>query len=260
MAADRPGENAQQGIKSIEVGARVLLALERGRGPLTLTEVAKASDLHPAKVHRYLTSLVRTGLASQDATTGMYDLGPAARHLGVEALRRVDSVRTALTRVVDLRDATGHTVNVSVWSDLGPTMVSWDTGAHLLPTVIRVGSTLPLLDSAVGYVFLAYLPAAMTADALRAQQEQGATRTLPAAEVEKLKEEIRRDGYGSTRNQMIFGLAALSAPVFGADGQIELAIGVILPARMMTERESKKLATQIRANAEAISRELGFSG
>lgn len=258
MASERAAENSQQGIKSIEIGARVLLALEQGRGPLTLSEVAKASDLHPAKVHRYLTSLVRTGLASQDASTGMYDLGRAARHLGVEALRRVDPVRVAQTRVTELRDATGHTVNVSVWGEHGPTMVSWDTGTHLLPMVIRVGSILPLLDSAVGYVFLAHLPAAVTAEALRAQQAQGETRSLPAKEVEALKEEIRRDGYGSTRNQMIFGLAALSAPVFGADGQLELAIGIILPARMMTPKESKSLAKAICAHADSISRELGY--
>lgn len=260
MATERAGENNQQGIKSIEIGSRVLLALERGRGPLTLSEVAKSADLHPAKAHRYLTSLVRTGLASQDATTGMYDLGPAARHLGVEALRRVDSVRVAQTRVTELRDATGHTVNLSVWSEYGPTMVSWDTGTHLLPMVIRVGSNLPLLDSAVGYVFMAHLPAAMTADVLRHQQEQGSTRKLPAAEVEALKKQIRSDGYGSTRNQMIFGLAALSAPVFGADGQIELALGIILPAQMMTATESKRLAKQLLAHADAISRELGYAG
>lgn len=119
---------------------------------------------------------------------------------------------------------------------------------------------MPLLDSAVGHVFFAHLPAAMTAAALRAQQEQGATRTLPEAEVETLKETIRREGYSSTRNQMIFGLAALSAPVFGADGQIELAIGIVLPARMMTDTAPSDLATQLRANAGSISRELGFSG
>lgn len=257
MASERGAENGQQGIKSIEIGARVLLALERGRGPLSLSEVAKASGLHPAKAHRYLTSLVRTGLASQEPSTGLYDLGPASRHLGVEALRRVDPVRLAQTRATELRDATGHTVSVSVWGEHGPTMVSWDTGAHLLPMVIRVGSILPLLDSAVGYVFLAHLPAAMTDEVLREQQERGATRTIPATEVEKLKEEIRERGYGRTRNQMIIGLAALSAPVFGADGQIALTIGIILPAQLMVEPEEGELARQLRAHAEAISRELG---
>ena len=84
MGTDRAVENPQQGIKSIEIGARVLLALEQGRGPLTLTEVAKASDLHPAKVHRYLTSLVRTGLASQDIAICHYIFEQAkAKGLGI---------------------------------------------------------------------------------------------------------------------------------------------------------------------------------
>ena len=60
----RSAAGTNQGVKSIEVGSRVLRALERGRGPMTLSEVAVGSDMHPAKVHRYLTSLVRTGLAS----------------------------------------------------------------------------------------------------------------------------------------------------------------------------------------------------
>jgi len=259
MATERASEG-QQGIKSIEVGSRVLLALEHGRGPMTLSEVARGSDLHPAKAHRYLTSLVRTGLASQDATTGMYDLGPASRHLGVEALRRVDSVRTASTFAIDLRDETGHTVNLSVWSEGGPVMVGWDAGAHLLPIVIRLGSTLPMLDSAVGYVFLAHLPKSATADVVRAQQRQGATRPMPAAEIEALRTAIVDAPYASTRNQMIFGLAALAAPVFGADGVIELVMGMVLPARMMSAKEADRLGRRLREVADRASRELGFGG
>jgi DNA-binding IclR family transcriptional regulator len=257
MATEGAEDKTQQGIKSIEVGSRVLFALEQGRGPLTLSEVAKRSEMHPAKAHRYLASLVRAGLASQDAATGTYDLGPAVRHLGVEALRRIDPVRIASARAAELRDASGHTVNVSVWSDFGPTMVAWITGAHLLPMVIRVGSTLPLLDSAVGYCFLAHLPAAATAEALRAQQQQGATRSLAAAAVEELRREVREDGYGRTRNQMIFGLSALAAPVFGADGELELVLGMILPTRLMTAAESKKQGRRLREAADAVSRELG---
>ncbi len=50
-------------------------------------------------------------------------------------------------------------MNVDVWIDVGPTLVGWDTGAHALPIVVRVWSVLPLLDSAVGLVFLAHMPA-----------------------------------------------------------------------------------------------------
>lgn len=259
MATERSGESGtQQGIKSIEIGSRVLLALEQGRGPMTLTEVARASGLHPAKAHRYLTSLVRTGLASQDATTQMYDLGPASRHLGVEALRRVDSVRTASNFAVELRDETGHTVNLAVWSDSGPVLVGWDTGTHVLPIVVRIGSTLPMLDSVVGYLFLAHLPKTVTAAVIKAQQKQGATRQMTAAQIEELRRESREAPFVRTGNQMILGLAALGAPVFGADGQIELTMGMVLPARMVTERDATALGKRLRAAADRTSRELGY--
>ena len=102
-------ETTQQGIQSIEIGSRVLLALEQGRGPLTLSEVGKRSGLHPAKAHRYLVEPRphRARLAGPD--TGLYDLGPASRHLGIEALRRTDAVSTASAHAIELRDETGHT-------------------------------------------------------------------------------------------------------------------------------------------------------
>lgn len=258
MCAMAVEERAAQGIKSIEVGASVLRSLEQGRGPMSLSEVARGCELHPAKTHRYLVSLVRSGLASQSVATGLYDLGPAARHLGVEALRRVDPVSAASAHAVALRDRTGHTVNVVVWSDAGPALVRWDTGTHDLPIAIRVGSTLPLLDSAVGYVLLAHLPSSLTAKVLKAQQRRGTTRTLPAEEVAALKARIREDGLALTVDQMIVGLAAIAAPIFNADGLIEAAIGLILPSGMATEEKGGRLGELLRESAQRASAELGY--
>jgi DNA-binding IclR family transcriptional regulator len=258
MAAQRDDDNQPQGIKSIEVGARVLLALERGRGPMGLTEVAREAGMHPAKVHRYLASLVRTGLASQSPATGLYDLGPAARHLGVEALRRTDAVSVVSAHAVELRDQTGHSTHVCVWTDVGPTLVRWDTGAHALPIVVRVGSVLPLLDSAVGMVFLAHMPARQTRDVLKSQQRDGTTRPASAADINRISEAARHDRLTRTNNQMIVGLAGLAAPVFGADGGLEAVIGMVLPARMMTATEDKRLGAALCATADRASQELGY--
>jgi len=259
MTSGTTANDTAQGVKSVEVGARVLLALEQGRGPMPLSEVARRSDMHPAKAHRYLTSLVRAGLASQIASSGLYDLGPAAQHLGVEALRRTDAVSAVSEHAVELRDRTGHTVHVSVWSENGPTIVRWDTGAHLLPIVVRVGSVLPLLDSAVGQVFLAHLPASTTAAVLKTQQRQGMTRQSSAKEVAELTSRVRRDGLAQTRNQMIFGLAALAAPVFGAGGDIEVVVGLSLPAQTVTTAEAAPLGQALRDAADRCSNQLGFN-
>lgn len=247
-----------QGIKSIEVGAKVLRALEEGRGPMALSSVARASGLHPAKTHRYLVSLVRMGLAAQSVTTGLYDLGPASRRLGVEALRRTDVVSAASAHAVSLRDRTGHTVNVAVWSDAGPALVRWDTGEHELPIAIRVGSTLPLLDSAVGHVFLAYLAPSVISRALKAQQRRGTTRVLPAKELEALRAETRRAGIALTTDRMIFGLSALATPVFGPDGNLEVAVGMVLPSGMMNPSEAKRLGGLLRGATDRASDELGY--
>jgi DNA-binding IclR family transcriptional regulator len=258
MSSGRQSDGNQPGIQSIEVGSRVLLALQHGRGPLTLTEVARGADLHPAKARRYLNSLKRAGLASQDLASGMYDLGPASRELGVEALRRADPVRVATAFALDLRDETGHTINLSVWSEVGPVMVGWDTGTHVLPMVFRLGSTLAILDSAVGLVFLGHLPASVTDPVIKAQQQRGATRKAPAAEIAELRTASRTARYSSTRDGLIFGLSALAAPVFAADGAIELALGMIVPTPMMSAREAARLGKHLRLVADRASRELGL--
>jgi len=246
MSADgRAADSPQQGIQSIEVGAQVLRALEAGRGPMALSEVARNCAMHPAKVHRYLVSLVRAGLASQDARTGQYDLGPAARHLGMEALRRTDAESIAAAYTSRLRDQTGHTTNVAVWTEDGPIIVRWDSGTHVLPLNVRVGSVLPLLDSAVGLMFLAYLPATQT-------------HTPGAAALEKLLVAARRDGIASSLHRMIYGMAAFGAPVFGPDRGLVLAIGLAMPARLLVEGKADGLADALRSTAGQISAELGY--
>ena len=49
MRSDRAQDSPQQGIQSIEVGSKVLLALEAGRGPLALSEVAERSGVAVSK-------------------------------------------------------------------------------------------------------------------------------------------------------------------------------------------------------------------
>jgi DNA-binding IclR family transcriptional regulator len=254
----RAADSHQQGIQSIEVGAQVLRALEAGRGPMALSEVARTCAMHPAKVHRYLVSLARAGLASQDARTGQYDLGPAARHLGMEALRRTDAESIAAAHTSRLRDQTGHATNVAVWTQDGPIIVRWDSGTHVLPITVRVGSVLPLLDSAVGLMFLAHLPAAQTAGVLATQQARQETRTPAAVALEELLATTRRDGIASSLHRMIYGMAALGAPVFGPDRGLVLAIGLAMPARLLAQGEAGGLSDALRAAAGQISAELGY--
>ena len=49
---------------------RVLLALEAGAGPMSLSQIAARSEMQPSKVHRYLVSLGRARLGFPGAHVG----------------------------------------------------------------------------------------------------------------------------------------------------------------------------------------------
>lgn len=253
--------DARQGIQSVELAMLALRAIEEGRGPMTLSQIAAASGMQPNKVHRYLVSLTRIGLVAQSPTTGLYDLGPAMRRLGVESLRRLDEVSLVTEHLPGLRERTGHAVNLAVWGDHGPVIVRWEYGAHALPITVRVGATMPLLNSAVGLAFLAYLPGTLTRPVLRAQadDEPGGFGAGPDddARIDKLRTEVLDRGYALTTGGVIPGVTSLAAPVFGVGDSLPLVLALAMPSREAPEERLPDLAAELLRTARAASTDLG---
>src|ERR1700760_4691121 len=84
-------ERESKGIKSIDVGYRVLLAVQRGPGSVQLSEIAKRAELGMGAVHNYLASFVRTGLVEQESR-GLYRLGPSAFALSLSSFAQLNGV------------------------------------------------------------------------------------------------------------------------------------------------------------------------
>ena len=250
-------DDARQGIQSVEIAMTVLLTLEECGGPMSLTQLAAASGMQPSKVHRYLVSLSRVGLVAQSATSGRYDLGPSLRRLGADALRRMDEVSIASDHVPGLRDRTGHAVNLAVWGDQGPVIVRWEYGTYALPITVRVGSTLPLLTSSVGRVYLTYLPATLTRPVLRAQSADG-TRADPrvVAEITAL---VRRDGYATTAGSVLPGIYSVAAPVFTTGDQLPLAVSIALPERLADATLLQSMIAMLLETTRAMSAYIGYT-
>ncbi|MFC9502825.1 IclR family transcriptional regulator [Streptomyces sp. NPDC057002] len=252
-ASDGAGRN---GIQSVETAMRVLLALESGGGALSLSAVAQASGMQPSKVHRYLVSLGRIGLTSQDPSSGLYDFGPAMRRLGAESLRRTNEVAIAGSHATRLRDRTGHSVNLSVWGDQGPLVVSWAYGTRPLPLTVRVGATLPLLASSVGQVFLTHLPESLTAEALAVELARKDT-DWTSDRVVDVCARIRRDGHAVTHGGVVPGIISIAAPVFAANDPLPLAVSVVLPESAGTPDHLTEVTDELHNAVRAASQELG---
>ncbi|MFC8797792.1 IclR family transcriptional regulator [Promicromonospora sp. NPDC057138] len=249
----------QQGIQSVELAMSIVEAIERGLGPMSLTQIAHATNMGASKAHRYLVSLVRTGLVVQSHRSGLYDLGPAMRRIGVESLRRLDEVGLVSEHLPGLRDRTSHAVNLAVWGDHGPILVRWDYGSYALPITVRVGATLPLLTSSVGRVYLAYLPDSLTRPVLESQLSTDLERLPTDADLERIRAEVKNRGAAVTSGGVIPGVASIAAPVFPPGDSIPLVIALALPARIADTLEMARIEAELQQTIDRIRLDLGSS-
>lgn len=247
------------GIQSIEIGMRLLDVFAGSPSALTLKQASEAAGMAPSKVHRYLVSLVRSGMLVQLNPNGAYDLGPNARRVGLTAMGRLDPFATASKHLLQLRDDTGHTVCLSVWGDGGAVLVRWEAGAVPLPVSLRVGRSMPLADTAIGRLFLAHLPRLVTEPVLRRQHEPGvrpAKSVLADDELAKLQ----RAASVHLASAMIANIDAIAAPVFDSLGELSSVICLLAPHHVMNGTATRKVRAQVEQAARAVSRELGYPG
>lgn len=238
------------GLKSLDAALGVLGHMVAASGPMTLSDIARASDMPPSKVHRYLASFVNAGLVKQNGRSGRYDLGPAAFQVGLAALARNDFVNNAADGLTDLSAETELTVLLAVWANRGATVVRWERGASPTDTSMGLGTTLPLLNSATGRVFLAWGPP-RAIEPVRDQQLRRLARQpgLPLdidptkTEVAALVGRIRTRGVAMIEGRYIPGLVAISAPILDWQGEAQAAITLVGtdPAIASAESQESKI-------------------
>ena len=234
-ALEDAGETAARGgIQALDAALIVLRALAGCPGPVTLTEVARRAGMPVSKAHRYLASFIHAGLVAQRERSGRYELGPFARELGLAALARTDILNRAADGLEALGQTTGLTVLMTVWADGGATVVRWERATSPVLTSFGLGSTLPLLSSASGRIFLSFLPRHVTASRLRLEIAQARTGGFKWPDVEltdsgidDLIARVRADRTAALDGRFIPGLKAIGAPVTNWQGEAELTVTLI---------------------------------
>lgn len=222
------------GLKSLDAALNMLSEMAARSGPLTLSEIGRACGMPPSKAHRYLASFVNAGLVKQQAKSGRYDLGPTAMQLGLAALARHDFVNSAADGLEQLSAQTGMTVLLSVWANQGATVVRWERGPTPTDTSMGLGTTLPLLNSATGRVFLTWgAPRAIAP--IRNEQLRRLSRNTrnlmdfepTKAGVDALMSRTRAQGFATIEGRYIPGLVAAAAPVLDWQSEAQAAVTLV---------------------------------
>jgi DNA-binding IclR family transcriptional regulator len=253
------GTDDRRHIQSINVGFSIVRRLVEAPGSLSLRELADATGMPTSQVYLYLVSFMQVGYIVQEPSTNRYDLGPLALEAGLAVLRKTDVVDIAKPVLLDVQEQTGESVFLAVWGNRGPCIVSKVDGTRRSPMHLRVGYVQPLLVTATGRVFLAYLPAGETAELVGAEFASLAPNdALTPAELDKIIAKTRKSGLGISDNLRHDGFASLSAPILDNAGSIRAAMTVIRPVSHFEDLHTSDIERTLRAAAASLSHRLGY--
>ncbi len=258
MSTDRK----RSGVQSIEVGMSILKALSAAGGTLSLNNLSERTGLHPSKVHRYLVSLMRSGMVEKTAH-GRYDLGPYILELGTHYLSRLDPSSIAQEELENLRAKTDEGIILNVWGSAGSTVIRWYQSRHPISVGIRPGATFMTTMSASGRLFLAHLPQQATCDVVASELKQLREQGHPLApktdaEIDAIKQEARERGLSRVRGHSVEGISALAAPIFDYKGDISLTLALFGFSSTFDDGWEGENAHLLRKTAAQISHKLGY--
>jgi DNA-binding IclR family transcriptional regulator len=255
-ATATPRPRGPRGIQSIELGYRILTAIQQGPAAVPLKTIAVRAAMSPSAVHNYLASFIRTGMVCADAR-GQYRLGPSLAALGMTAARYVDQFELIRDKALALSERTGLGVAVLIWGPQGPIIIFNKPDPRNRMFELRNGPV-GMLTTAGGHVFATLLARDVTLAVARIERPQAT-----AAECGRLLDDIGRavhtTGYADVMLDTLPGYGAVSVPVWDARDSVAYALTITAPAELINKDSAGEHVGSLLATGRELSRLLGAS-
>lgn len=237
---------------------RLIDALAERSGPVSLKDLALATELHPSTAHRILNDLA-TGRFVERTDNGYYSLGMRLLELGHLVKARLSVREVALIPMRELHELTGQTVNLSVRQ--GDEIVYVDRAYSErsgMQVVRAIGGRAPLHLTSTGKLFLAAVDdRQVRAYALRTGLA-GSTRNSLTDQVllDRELSLVRRLGYARDNEELEMGVRCIAASIRDEAGRLIAGLSISAPASRLKDEWIGDLTE----TAAQISRALGYQG
>ena len=212
-----------QGIQSLEHGINIIKKVNEANKPLSITEISDMCEMSKSKLHRYLTSLCRTGFLQRNSSL-QYSLGPALLAISNKAAKSTNIADLARPTLIKLRELLNETVFLSIWGGNGPYPIEIEENRRQITIGIQVGYKTSTVQTTSGRLFAAFLPEDITKDIL---QKELLENNFDADVFGKELIKIQKFGYSVTEESLIPGIVAVGCPVFGKNNKIVATISIV---------------------------------
>ncbi len=237
-------------------GLRVLETLANSTDPLSLAEIAAATELGKSNAHRVLKTLVHCGYARQDAVTARYQCTLKMWKFGCRISDNMDLRGIARPHLRRLSEMTSQTVHLAIYEGEEVTYIEKIDGLEPIVAYSRLGGGGPLHCSACGKAMLAFAPDDVVARASKTLRRFTPNTIVDPARLAKEIQTIRRQGYAVTRGEWHEAMSGIAAPIFARQNVVIAAVGVFGLLARMTSARLREYAPLVIGTAQAISREI----
>ncbi len=245
---DQPREARDQDIQAVRRTAQILGLFSPESPQISVAEATARLGLHRTTTHRYISSMVASGLLERVDDSSLVRPGASLVQLGTFALSQQRIMMLAPAYLRELAGEVGVTTVLSLWGTSGPVVSLVEEASHPTLVTVRVGSQLSL-TSAQAKVFLAFLP-----DQFHAERLTGGLPEPQRSEARDRVQAVRERAMTSDVNHR--GICVVAAPVFSAKG-ICATLALIGTERMLPSSLESREAATLRNACHRLTKEMG---
>ena len=164
--------------------------------------------------------------------------------LELAALNSHQPLRDSIALQRELRDRLDETMVLSVWGSQGPTIVHVEESSQPIIMTMRVGAVLPILATASGLVFAAFLPRLFTQPLIKTafKAEDGLNLfARDLATINRLIKQVREQGYAYNEEHLMPGVDAAAFPLFDRTTTLVAVLAVMGRHERVNPRDGIKM-------------------
>ncbi|MHA6723630.1 IclR family transcriptional regulator [Sphingomonas sp. RS2018] len=226
-------------------------------GPVKLAELSQRMELTRSTTHRLANALITRGFLTHLPRDG-YTLGPKLIQLGFLAQSQGDVVQIARPRMEELAATTEDTVHLGRLDNDQALYLDKIPGRRRVEISSRIGDRQPLTSTGLGKALLIDGTEAEWDRLFVDDQSHGAPRADRETWFERMRGYAKAGhAYDLEENEDL--IRCVAAPIRDVSGRIVAAISVSSAAQYMDDDRMGEMSLQVRATAQAISSDLGWS-
>ena len=215
--------------------------------PVTLAEMAAASDAPRPTVHRWLAALTQAGLLQRAPDGRRFELALRASQLAFSILANRPGAALRHDILQQVAKDVGESCNLTVLHGSHVTYIDRVEAMWPLRITFQRGSQVPAHCSASGKLFLAMMPPVKRAallDSLTLDAFTSNTLTGRDALAEELRA-IRKQRYALDREEYLQGLVCLAVPIKQRTGRTKVCVAAIAIQAPVARLDSDRIMDRL---------------